>query len=164
MSPINLDESAIQALKWIDEGDNVFVTGKAGTGKTTLLKHIVNKYIGKKYVEVVAPTGIAAENAGGTTIHSFLRVPIAPYLPDHTNKDLYKLSDRTAKVVEALDILIIDEISMVRCDLLDAIDDILRYYRKNDLPFGGVQIVMFGTLMMKMMVISHLFLDVTSRL
>lgn len=133
-----------------ETGVSVFLTGKAGTGKTTFLKEIVRK-TSKRYA-VVAPTGVAAINAGGVTIHSFFQLPLCPYLPDV--KELvteYQMPERIrsprkerVKILRTLDLLIIDEISMVRADILDAIDDILKRYRHNDRPFGGVQLLMIG--------------------
>lgn len=129
-------------------GVNLFITGKAGTGKTELLKRIYKDLVKqKKVVAVLAPTGIAAENAKGQTMHNFLRLPLKPYLPEHkTNPGLYQLSANVERIVKVLDVLVIDEISMVRCDMLDATDMILRHYRNNRKPFGGVQLVMFGDL------------------
>lgn len=133
-----------------DTGRSVFLTGKAGTGKTTFLKHIT-KTTSKRFV-VLAPTGVAAINAGGSTIHSFFLLPLCPYLPDV--KELvteYQMPERyrgfrkdKLKIIRTLDLLIIDEISMVRADLLDAVDMTLRRCRKNDKPFGGVQLLMIG--------------------
>ena len=145
---IRLDKQQKQAHSEILSGVNLFITGKAGTGKTELLKRIrkdLEKH--KKVVAVLAPTGIAAENAEGHTMHNFLRLPLKPYLPEHkTNPGLYRLTENVERIVKVLDVLIIDEISMVRCDMLDATDMILRHYRKNRKPFGGVQLVMFGDL------------------
>ena len=131
-------------------GRSVFLTGKAGTGKTTFLKYITET-TAKRFV-VLAPTGVAAINAGGSTIHSFFQLPLCPYLPDV--KELiteYQMPERyrslrreRAKIIRTLDLLIIDEISMVRADLLDAVDMTLRKYRRNDSPFGGVQLLMIG--------------------
>lgn len=129
---------------------SVFLTGKAGTGKTTFLKYIT-RTTAKRFV-VLAPTGVAAVNAGGSTIHSFFQLPLCPYLPDV--KELvteYQLTGKTAglrkeriKIIRTLDLVIIDEISMVRADLMDAVDMMLRRYRRNDKPFGGVQLLMIG--------------------
>lgn len=135
-----------RAFNFIQEGKNVFITGKAGTGKTFLLRKIVEKYKGNKYFAVLSPTGIAAENANGVTMHSFLRLPLTPYLPHHRYSNLYSLDDHAIEVVKKLDMIIIDEISMVRCDMLDATDMILRHYRKSRKPFGGIQLIMFGDL------------------
>ena len=135
------------ALKMIREGKSLFVTGKAGTGKTTLLRTIVeDAKTSKKNVAVLAPTGVAAMNAGGVTIHSFLKLPTSIYLPGMKVQGLYKLDFEGISVVRQLDMIIIDEISMVRCDLLDAIDDVLRHYRNSKKDFGGVQMVFMGDL------------------
>lgn len=131
-------------------GISVFLTGRAGTGKTTFLKYIVENT--PKRCVVLAPTGVAAINAGGVTIHSFFQLPLCPYLPDV--KELVteyqmpearrQLRKEKVKIIKTLDLLIIDEISMVRADLMDAIDAVMRRYRHNDLPFGGVQLLMIG--------------------
>lgn len=124
-----------------NEHDHIFVTGRAGTGKSTLLNHFVNNT--KKNVAVVAPTGVAAYNVGGQTIHSFFGIPphgVLGIQPIH--KHLY---GRVRDALRSLDILVIDEISMVSADLMDAMDTMLRAARgKNKGPFGGVQVVMFG--------------------
>lgn len=133
-----------------------FLTGKAGTGKTTLLKKLIKQ--SKKNVAVIAPTGVAAINAGGSTIHSFFGFPLKIFVPSFdrvdlnvaTNKALlknhlrYKVEKR--KIIQQLELLIIDEISMVRADTLDAIDYALKYTRKNQEPFGGVQLIVIGDL------------------
>lgn len=150
---IEINEDSAKALKWINSGKNVFITGKAGTGKTTLLRKIRNDYQGKKVMITLAPTGVAAENAGGITMHSFLRLPLTPYAPNYKKNDLYSLDDGSIDVVKNLDIIIIDEISMVRCDMLDATDNILRHYRDSDKPFGGIQLIMFGDLYQLMPVV-----------
>ena len=131
-------------------GRSIFLTGKAGTGKTTFLKYIAESTL-KRFV-ILAPTGVAAINAGGSTIHSFFQLPLCPYLPDvpelvteYQMPDRYRsLRKERQKIIRTLDLLIIDEISMVRADLLDAVDATLRRYRRNDLPFGGVQLLMIG--------------------
>lgn len=143
---IEINEDAAKALMLINSGKNVFITGKAGTGKTTLLRKIRDDFQGKKVMITLAPTGVAAENAGGYTMHSFLRLPLTPYAPNYKKNDLYSLDDGSIDVVKQLDIIIIDEISMVRCDMLDAADNILRHYRDSDKPFGGIQLIMFGDL------------------
>lgn len=144
---IVLDQYQKKVLKYVADGENLFITGKAGTGKTYLLKEIKKMYEGKKVIAVLAPTGVAARNAEGFTMHSFLRLPLKPYLPEHKVKpDLYQLNESGAKTLRSVDIMIIDEISMVRCDMLDATDAILKHYRHNDKPFGGVQLIMFGDL------------------
>lgn len=141
------DSKAISAINSVAKGEHLFITGKAGTGKTTLLREIVRQNTGKKVMAILAPTGVAAENAGGFTMHSFFRLPVKPYLPEHkVLPELYKLDAGMEAVVKSIDMLIIDEISMVRCDMLDATDMILRHYRGNRKPFGGVQVVMFGDL------------------
>ncbi|MDZ7900185.1 MAG: helix-turn-helix domain-containing protein [Arcicella sp.] len=126
---------------------NIFLTGKAGTGKTTFLKKI--RATSPKRVVVVAPTGVAAINAGGVTIHSFFQLSFGPNIP--AQDGIEKPSERrfTAekiKAIKAIDLLVIDEISMVRADILDAIDEVLRRFRNRNLPFGGVQLLMIGDL------------------
>ena len=126
---------------------NLFLTGKAGTGKTTFLRRL--KTESSKRIIVVAPTGIAAINAEGTTIHSFFQLSFAPFIPDaqyKTKEQQYRFSKQKIQVIQNIDTLIIDEISMVRADLLDAVDSVLRRFRKNQQPFGGVQMVMIGDL------------------
>ena len=131
-------------------GKSVFLTGKAGTGKTTFLRHITQT-TSKRFV-VLAPTGVAAINAGGSTIHSFFQLPLCPYLPDvkeliteyQTPERYRSLKKERVKIIRTLDLLIIDEISMVRADILDAVDMTMRRYRRNDKPFGGVQLLMIG--------------------
>ena len=148
---IEKDERFILAERYVEEtGISVFLTGKAGTGKTTFLKEIIRQT--SKRFAVVAPTGVAAINAGGVTIHSFFQLPLCPFLPDV--KELvteYQMPERMrslrkerVKILRTLDLLIIDEISMVRADILDAVDDSLRRYRRSDKPFGGVQLLMIG--------------------
>ena len=127
---------------------NIFLTGKAGTGKTTFLRHL--RMETHKRNIVVAPTGVAAINAGGMTIHSFFQLAPGLYLPgQHIQRDArnrYGFSKHKINILRSLDLLIIDEISMVRCDLLDAIDDVLRRYQDHFKPFGGVQLLMIGDL------------------
>ena len=126
---------------------NLFLTGKAGTGKTTFLRRL--KTESSKRIIVVAPTGIAAINAEGATIHSFFQLSFAPFIPDahyKTKEQQYRFSKQKIQVIQNIDTLIIDEISMVRADLLDAVDSVLRRFRKNQQPFGGVQMVMIGDL------------------
>lgn len=128
-----------KALALIEGGDqHVFITGRAGTGKTTLLQLLRDET--PRNVAVVAPTGLAAINVGGQTIHSFFRLP--PRFVDV--RELRAM--RHTSVMKALDLLIIDEVSMVRADLMDGIDTALRLNRRNDEPFGGVQLAMFGDL------------------
>lgn len=142
---------------------SVFLTGKAGTGKTTFLKHIRDNTF--KKMAVTAPTGVAAINAGGTTLHSFFQLPFGPYLPTpqpyfsapaadttgrtdpHSLLRNLRLSAAKRELLQELELLIIDEISMVRADTLDAIDTILRHFRgQPSLPFGGLQMLFIGDL------------------
>lgn len=129
-------------------GANLFLTGKAGTGKTTFLKNL-RKHSSKRMV-VLAPTGIAAINAGGVTIHSFFQLPLSPYLPgttfDRGDKKYFKFSKIKRGIIRTLDLIVIDEISMVRSDLLDAVDAVMRRYRDYSKPFGGAQLLMIGDL------------------
>ena len=130
---------------------SVFLTGKAGTGKSTFLKYICN-HTKKKYV-VLAPTGIAAINAGGVTLHSFFKLPFRPMLPDDPDLSLshgrifefFKYPKEKRKIIAEVDLVIIDEISMVRADIIDCVDRILRVYSGNmRLPFGGKQLLFVG--------------------
>lgn len=124
---------------------HIFLTGKAGTGKTTFLRNLAVKSY--KRMVIVAPTGVAAINAGGVTIHSFFQLPFGPVVPDGQSLSLLsnmKLSKTKLKIIRSLDLLVIDEISMVRADLLDAIDTVLRKVRRCDKAFGGVQLLMIG--------------------
>ncbi|MGZ3923892.1 MAG: HRDC domain-containing protein, partial [Flavisolibacter sp.] len=133
---------------------NIFLTGKAGTGKTTFLRYIRENC--PKQMAVVAPTGVAAINAGGVTIHSFFQLPLSPFIPGgfsqnndvttkHTLLSRLRLNSERRKIFQELELLVIDEISMVRCDVLDAIDLVLRHvrYRHNE-RFGGVQVLFIG--------------------
>lgn len=133
------------ANKFINETSlNIFLTGKAGTGKTTFLRNLKKNSF--KRIILVAPTGIAAINAGGVTIHSFFQLPFSPFIPgnDSQRSNSNKFSKEKINIIRSIDTLVIDEISMVRSDLLDAIDEVLRRYRSNQQPFGGVQLVMIG--------------------
>lgn len=131
---------------------NIFLTGKAGTGKTTFLHNLKN--ISPKRMIVVAPTGVAAINAGGVTIHSFFQMPFGPFIPDDVQNESSIGSQQSAKkfnrqkinLIKSLDLLVIDEISMVRADLLDGVDSVLRRYKDKTRPFGGVQLLMIGDL------------------
>lgn len=128
-------------------GSHLFLTGKAGTGKTTFLKKL--KEQSPKRMIVVAPTGIAAINAGGVTIHSFFQLSFAPHIPETTfasTQTPYRFGRDKIKIIRSIDLLVIDEISMVRADLLDAVDAVLRRYRDRHKPFGGVQLLMIGDL------------------
>jgi len=144
------------AVDYVKKTDNIiFLTGKAGTGKTTFLKNI-NNLIDKKSV-ILAPTGVAAINAGGQTIHSFFQIKPSLYIPDDQRLSEYsvdgkkgnifsyfKYKKRKISILQNLELLIIDEISMVRCDLLDVIDKILRVYRNTNEAFGGLQVLLIG--------------------
>ena len=127
-------------------GTSIFLTGKAGTGKTTFLRALKDKL--PKRMVVVAPTGIAAINANGVTIHSFFQLPFAPYVPNSTFKTegIFRVSKEKQRLLRTLDLLVIDEISMVRADLLDSVDMVLRRYRDRSKPFGGVQLLLIGDL------------------
>lgn len=152
---MELDKYGKRALNLVLEGESLFITGKAGTGKTTVLRELASQCKRKKKnVVVLAPTGVAAKNAEGVTIHSFLHLPLGPYIPGMKNRKLYALKEEEIRLVNKVDIIIIDEVSMVRCDMLDEVDDVLRHYRKNSLPFGGIQLVMFGDLYQLMPVAS----------
>lgn len=128
--------------------DIIFLTGKAGTGKTTFLKYIKNQYKGN--VVVLAFTGVAAINAGGQTIHSFFHLQLGPYMPQDerlNHEKIYEhlqLDSKKVELIRKMDLLVIDEVSMLRCDLLDAINVILKTYRRNDSPFGGVKVLLIG--------------------
>ena len=128
-------------------GVNVFLTGKAGTGKTTFLRRLKER--SPKRMVVVAPTGVAAINAGGVTIHSFFQFPLAPYIPGgsfNAKDEKFRFSKEKKNIIRTLDLLVIDEISMVRADLLDQIDAVLRLHKDRHRPFGGVQLLMIGDL------------------
>ena len=159
-----------QKLDFVEElvlftDSHIFLTGKAGTGKTTFLKNLPLKTY--KRMVVVAPTGVAAINAGGQTIHSFFQLPFGPQIPENALKktafppidsrgndmggkarslaaQLQKLNKKKINLIRSLDLLIIDEISMVRADVLDAIDAVLRRVRRSQKPFGGLQLLMIG--------------------
>ncbi len=125
-----------------NQNKNMFITGRAGTGKSALLQYF--KYKSKKRLVVVAPTGVAALNVGGQTIHSLFGIP-PTFLSEEKIQSL-RVGQRTAFLLRNIDTVVIDEISMVRADLMDAIDQILKIARRNDQPFGGVQMVLFGDL------------------
>lgn len=130
-------------------GMSVFLTGKAGTGKTTFLRKL--RSLLPKRMVVLAPTGVAAINAGGQTIHSFFQLPLGPFIPgsNHAtnNNNRFRMAQQKKNLIRSLDLLVIDEISMVRADLLDQIDDAMRRYRDPYKPFGGVQLLLIGDLM-----------------
>ncbi|MEH6305061.1 helix-turn-helix domain-containing protein [Olivibacter sp. CPCC 100613] len=161
MSNFDVHNTAFaQAVSFINHTNRpVFLTGKAGTGKTTFLRYI--KEHTYKKLAVVAPTGVAAINAGGTTLHSLFFLPFGMYLADYVldwndpsdliyNKQRLfgkvKLTKQRRAILQELDLLIIDEVSMLRADTLDAIDAILRWARRNATPFGGVQMLFIGDL------------------
>lgn len=134
-------------------GKNIFLTGKAGTGKTTFLHNLKNH--SSKRMVVVAPTGVAAINASGVTIHSFFQLSFGPQLPDYKTAEYDRQDNKTKikrfskekiNIIKSMDLLVIDEISMVRADLLDGIDNTLRRFRNRNLPFGGIQLLMIGDL------------------
>ena len=136
------------ALQFIEKTDrNLFITGKAGTGKTTFLHQIKQESL--KRMVIVAPTGVAAINAKGVTIHSFFQMPFGPILPNqiaNTSNAQRKFSKTKIDIIKSLDLVIIDEISMVRADLLDGIDQVMRRYKNRNKVFGGAQILMIGDL------------------
>lgn len=130
-----------------ETGANLFLTGKAGTGKTTFLRSLGD--ITAKRTVVLAPTGVAAINAHGQTIHSFFQFPFSPYVPGQGflgEKAFASYTKRTRKILLTLDLLVIDEVSMVRPDILDAMDHTLRRFRDASRPFGGVQLLLIGDL------------------
>ena len=138
-----------QKLDFVEElvlytDSHIFLTGKAGTGKTTFLKNLPLKTY--KRMVVVAPTGVAAINAGGQTIHSFFQLPFGPLPPNASTitAQLHRMKKQKLNLMRSLDLLIIDEISMVRADVLDAIDAVLRRVRRSQKPFGSVQLLMIG--------------------
>jgi hypothetical protein len=151
------------AIQLVNQSNrNIFLTGKAGTGKTTFLKYIRENC--PKQMAVVAPTGVAAINAGGVTIHSFFQLPLAPFIPEtkglgfsgnneevtnrHSLISRLRFNSDKKKVLQQLEILVIDEISMVRCDTLDAIDTVLRHIRQRPYErFGGVQLLFIGDML-----------------
>ncbi|MCO5234085.1 MAG: helix-turn-helix domain-containing protein [Chitinophagales bacterium] len=162
MVPEVNNDLAEYVLRFINQTDkNIFLTGKAGTGKTTLLKEILRST--HKNTVVVAPTGIAALNAGGITIHSLFQLPFASFIPDFdyawANSGRIKFEDRTSlkrhfsmrgeklNIIRNLELMIIDEVSMLRADVLDAIDYQLRTIRKDSRPFGSVQVLFIGDLL-----------------
>ena len=150
MNSIERNEIFDLAYRFVTEtSENIFLTGKAGTGKTTFLKYLKNNC--SKNIIVAAPTGVAAINAGGVTLHSLFQLPFHPFLPtsNHKNDFLAKLkfNKQRQDILRKMELLVIDEISMVRCDTMDAIDTILKSVRrKHDVPFGGVQLLCIGDL------------------
>ncbi len=150
MHTIERNEIFDLAYRFVTEtSENIFLTGKAGTGKTTFLKYLKDN--STKNIVVAAPTGVAAINAGGVTLHSLFQLPFHPFLPTKNNKEelLAKIryNKQRLNLLRKMELLVIDEISMVRCDVMDAIDTILKHARRNyHLPFGGVQLLCIGDL------------------
>ena len=156
-----ISEAAIYTLQFINQTQrSIFLTGKAGTGKTTLLREIIQTT--HKNTVVVAPTGIAALNAGGVTIHSMFQLPFGGFIPDNsapqfsentkfetksTLRRHFKMSGLKKSVIRNMELLIIDEVSMLRADLLDAMDFMMQTVRKKNSPFGGVQVLFIGDLL-----------------
>ncbi len=144
---LNRDLSLAQRI--IEQTDtNLFLTGKAGTGKTTFLRHLCQT--SDKRMIVLAPTGVAAINARGVTIHSFFQLSFSPWIPGRgfakEERRFFKLNATKRKLISSLDLIVIDEISMVRPDTLDAIDEIMRRHKDPRLPFGGAQLLLIGDL------------------
>ncbi|QBN19260.1 helix-turn-helix domain-containing protein [Flavobacterium nackdongense] len=156
-----ISEAAFYTLKFINQTHrSVFLTGKAGTGKTTLLREIIQTT--HKNTVVVAPTGIAALNAGGVTIHSMFQLPFGGFIPENSSPHFsentkfetkatlrrhFKMSGLKKSVIRNMELLIIDEVSMLRADLLDAMDFMMQTVRKKNRPFGGVQVLFIGDLL-----------------
>ncbi|MDP2388399.1 MAG: helix-turn-helix domain-containing protein [Bacteroidota bacterium] len=159
----SLSEAALLASRFINQTNrNIFLTGKAGTGKTTFLRHIIQNT--HKKAVIAAPTGIAAINAGGVTLHSLFQLPFGSFIPKHQSELTHidsglfnnittiasnnKMHATKRQLLREIELLIIDEVSMLRADILDAIDTVLRVVRrKNNTPFGGVQVLFIGDLL-----------------
>ncbi|MDY3892885.1 MAG: AAA family ATPase [Candidatus Cryptobacteroides sp.] len=158
---IQLDRNNLEfmmALEYaLHTNSSIYLTGKAGSGKTTFLKYL--REVTNKNMVVLAPTGVAAVNAGGQTIHSFFKISPSLYVPNDkrlrtsapagdpdqsTVYDNFQYNNDKRKVIRSLELLVIDEVSMVRADLLDVVDTLLRVYRRSSLPFGGVQVILIG--------------------
>ena len=150
MVQIERNEIFDLAYRFVTEtSENIFLTGKAGTGKTTFLKYLKDN--ATKNIVVAAPTGVAAINAGGVTLHSLFQLPFHPFLPTRNHKEellgKIRYNKQRQQLLRKMELLVIDEISMVRCDVMDAIDTILKSIRRNyDTPFGGVQLLCIGDL------------------
>ena len=147
---------------------SIFLTGKAGSGKSTLLKYICETT--KKKFITLAPTGIAAVNVGGMTMHSFFKMPLKPLLPDDPDyspkriRDTLKYSKEKIKIIKNLELIIIDEISMVRADMIDFMDKVLRFYSGNNRePFGGKQLLLVGDIFQLEPVIKSDFREILRR-
>lgn len=146
-NPFADDNNTQMALAWrlVNDTDaNVFLTGNAGTGKTTFLRRL--RQSTHKRVVVLAPTGIAAVNAGGVTLHSFFQLPLNTIPGTETEPRYDRFSKDKLRLIRNMDLMVIDEVSMVRADLLDAVDSVLRRHRNASLPFGGVQVLLIGDL------------------
>lgn len=157
----SISEAAVYTLRFINQTHrSIFLTGKAGTGKTTLLREIIQTT--HKNCVVVAPTGIAALNAGGVTIHSMFQLPFGGFIPDNSSSHFsentkfetkatlrrhFKMSGLKKAVIRNMELLIIDEVSMLRADLLDAMDFMMQTVRRKNAPFGGVQVLFIGDLL-----------------
>lgn len=140
------DKYTLKAIELVRKGQSFFITGKAGTGKTRLLREIVRESRARgKNIAVAAPTGIAAKNAEGQTLHSLFGLKTITFIPGKT-RNWYHLNTAKERVIRKLDILIIDEISMVRCDVLDMVDQTLKKVRWSSSAFGGIQVLFFGDL------------------
>ena len=150
LNSIERNEIFDLAFRFVTEtSENIFLTGKAGTGKTTFLKYLKENC--SKNIVVAAPTGVAAINAGGVTLHSLFQLPFHPFLPTKYNKDellaKIRFNKQRQQLLRKVELLVIDEISMVRCDTMDAIDTTLKSVRRrHDVPFGGVQLLCIGDL------------------
>ena len=158
----SISSEAEYVLKFINQTNrSLFLTGKAGTGKTTLLREIIQTT--HKNCVVVAPTGIAALNAGGVTIHSMFQLPFGGFIPDSNSEPQFsqgvkfespatlrrhfRMSATKKAVIQNMELLIIDEVSMLRADMMDAIDFMLQSTRKKKVPYGGVQVLFIGDLL-----------------
>ena len=158
---IQLDQDNKEFMMALDyalhTNTSFYLTGKAGSGKTTFLKYL--REVSDKNMVVLAPTGVAAVNAGGQTIHSFFKIAPSLYVPNDkrlrtsaptgdpdqsTVYDNFQYNNDKRNIIRSLELLVIDEVSMVRSDLLDVVDTLLRVYRRNTLPFGGVQVILIG--------------------
>ena len=121
---------------------NLFLTGRAGTGKTTFLKELRER--NTKRMVVLAPTGIAAIHAGGSTLHSFFQLPLGLYLPGYKRRNKFRIGKEKIALMQGMELMVIDEVSMLRPDLLDEVNGILQKYRHDKRPFGGVQLLLIG--------------------